>query len=460
METELQKELEELRMRHKEMVDRNKAELEAIKELSVQAEMTNPQIPMSPLKSTKRVILSMTLPNEMVEFAPKETQKAKKVEISTQIDNQTPVNDTNQLMQGLYQSSATIELDENAVAYENIISNETELKVTEEFESNNTSEFRKIWSEGSAIRYVAADCCWKGHEFFVAYKTNLKDKQGFILKRDVNNLTQSVRYECPTQPTCLAMVPHSPDCFIVGGNTGLLYLYDTREKQNPVAQSHRWDECHYSQIVGLLFIKDRILLSIAADGSVYSWNIDALASPIQELHMSKFKTQGARPTCASEYSTGNILIGSEDGSVVSKSQTKKEETEIEKYDGMITGIDFRQGSKGQRDSYCVTTLGGVAEVRSVNKDSSDNKTMKKIVSLTESYVACCWQPNSRPVFVACRSDGTISLIDAMDDSNADLNVVLDSIATCCKFSNDGKYLFVGTIDSNSHLLICPTTVSV
>lgn len=455
METELQKQLEELRSRHQEMIDRRMAELEAIKELSVQAEFSNSNIPISPVKQTKKVLLSMTSPSETVEFAPKDSAQIKKVAISTQIENQIPINDDQQKPQSYYDQTTVLELDQNSVSFENINNTDSEVNETINIETSNTSEFRKIWSEPAVVRYVASDCCWKGHEFYVSYKTNLKDKLGFILKRDINNILQSVRYDCPTQPTCIAMVPHSSDCFVVGGNTGLIYLYDTREKQNPVSQSQRWNKCHCSQIVGLIFVKDRNLLSVAADGSVYMWDIDALASPLDtDLHMSRYKLQGARPTCVTYTDIGNILIGSEDGSVISKGKTKNEETKIQQYDGMITSIDFRPGSKGQRSAYCITTLDGVVEVR------SDSKSLKKIVSLTESYVSCCWQPNPRLCFAACRSDGFVTLVDVLEDSNAELNVNLDSIATCCKFSNDGKYLFVGTIDSNSHILSCPITVSV
>ena len=91
--------------------------------------------------------------------------------------------------------------------------------------------------------------------------------------------------------------------------------------------------------------------------------------------------------------------------------------------------------------------------------SDYGKTLKKVESLTESYVGCAWQPQTpRQCFCACRSDGIVSLIDC-DQSENELSYNLESIATCCRFSNDGKHLCVGTIDENVSVLTCPTLAS-
>ena len=455
MDQDLQKQLEDLRRKHQEVIQKKNAELDAIKELSVAPETVQQTTISASQGSSKKVTLSMTEPKETVELRPKEEVKIEKFTKSTQSEQQFDENSLQNENADNYTQNAVIEIDEKSQTSFDYTNDGYENNVADYDNSSSTSEFTKIWSEKADSRYCATDCQWRGRELLVTYKTNLKNKSGYILRRDINSLSQATKYECPSQPTSITCVPRSNDTFIVGGNTGLIFLYDTREKANPVAQTQRWNACHTCQIIGQLFVSDRRFISVGADGSIYMWELDNLAAPIkQELHMSQYKSQGSRPTAVASTDIGNLLVGFEDGSVFTKgTKGTKDEERIMKFGGPITGIDFRPGSKGQRSSFVVSSLDGVTEV------ISNGKTLKKVESLTESYVGCAWQPQTpRQCFCACRSDGIVSLIDC-DQSENELSYNLESIATCCRFSNDGKHLCVGTIDENVSVLTCPTLAS-
>ena len=450
MDQDLQKQLEELRRKHQEVIQKKNAELDAIKELSVAPETVQQTTISSNHGSSKKVTLSMTEPKETVELKPKEEIKIEKFTKSTQSEQieTDPLQNENSEN---YTQNAVIEIDEKSqMAFD--YTNEGDDLNFQTYHSLSSSEFTKIWNEKAESRYCATDCQWRGRELLVTYKTNLKNRSGYILKRDINSLSSATKYECPSQPTSITCVPRSNDLFVVGGNTGLLFLYDTREKSNPVAQTQRWNACHTCQIIGQVFVSDRRLISVAADGSIYLWELDNLAAPIkQELHMSQYKSQGSRPTAVTSTDIGNLLVGFEDGSIFTKgTKGTKDEERILKYGGPITGIDFRPGFKGQRSSFVVSSLDGVTEV------VSNGKTLKKVESLTESFVGCVWQPQTvRQCFCACRSDGLVSLYDVDGENGTELSYNLESIATCCRFSSDGRHLCVGTIDENVSVLTCP-----
>ena len=115
--------------------------------------------------------------------------------------------------------------------------------------------------------------------FAVAVRQFSTTGEGIVSVRNAKTPQNSIDLRIPSQPTTVKFVPRTTDLILVGSISGQIYLYDKRSStDSPVAQTQRWNSCHYAQIISTIFTVQRQFLSIAADGTFFTWDLDSLGS--------------------------------------------------------------------------------------------------------------------------------------------------------------------------------------
>ena len=439
---QLQKQLDELRKRRQEIIQKRNAELEAIKELKVSPE---PEIVQDHQKKSKSndVQLSFARPVKDISFNPvqhavytRATQAdlmpdpvvvEKKPDVHLSIDDES-------------QTTFDYVVEDNIIAQNDVPT----------ISFGPTSDYEIIWSHSKQVdtRKVPTAIDWSGSTFATALRHFASVGEGIVSIRNAKTPDNATEVRVPSQPTTVKFVPRSTDMFIVGTISGLIFLYDKRAQDTPVAQTQRWNSCHYAQIVSTIFTVQRRFLSIAADGSIYSWDIDSLSSCLSKDPLPNSSAQMVRPTAACLNDLGKVIIGFEDGKVASRSINKEAPLEtIATFNGPITGMSFRQSSRGYRSALAVSSLDCNLSV------FSGEKKTKEYTSITDAYLGCEWRPAQSPVLATLRSDGRVLIYDITQ--NDERSVELPAMGCCSAFSAEGNMLCVGCIDSTIHLINCP-----
>ena len=115
------------------------------------------------------------------------------------------------------------------------------------------------------------------------------------------------------------------------------------------------------------------------------------------------------------------------------------------YSSSITCIDTKEDG----DNYVVSTLGGIVEVY------HKTQKLKSYIDLKEAYVCCRWIPQTKSQFATFSSKNLISFIDLSLNSPILSSHKLKSPPICAKFSDDGRLLLYGSLDSQIHLIETP-----
>lgn len=448
---QLQRQLEELRKQRQEIIQKRNAEYEAIKELTIQPEAQATQAKLK--KQAQQKHLTLEHRTDEVEVAPTEIAKyTRAVQADTMPERIVEI-----------KPDYKVEIDENSRTTYDYINEATgsggkaAIPFIKQFQQAvssyaqnlpRSSDISIFWSSPAGHRFPTA-IDWTDHSFAVANRkaTTIKG-EGYVALHDIGNLDKPIEIPVSAQPTTIKFVPRSDDLVIVGGATGLIYLYDSRLPQPLVTQTQRWNACHNAQVISTLFIADRQFMSIGADGSMFHWDIDSLSKPVAKDPLPNSKSQIVNPTAACMNDMGNIVIGFEDGSVITRSTAVGSKVEqLTKQNGSITSLDFRQRTRGHQSVLAVTSLDGTITIW------TNNKCVNKFENLTDLYVGCCWRPCPNQYLVTARSDNVVVFSDL--DQKYEKKVTLPSMASCLKFSPDGNMLTAGCLDGSIHIITCP-----
>lgn len=448
---QLQRQLEDLRKRRQEIVQKRNAEFEAIKELAVAPEPA-PKQDQNAAKKEKEQHLSIERPidqdtsyspiqhalytrSTQADFLPEPVVIEKKPDIKLSIDDQSEKN-----FEYVFEDTAQV-------------SNEQQTLI----EFGQTSDYQCVWSSPQDNRRfpTSIDWCMNNLTFAVAVRQFSAAGEGIVSIRNPKSPQNSIDLRIPSQPTTVKFVPRTTDLILVGSLSGQIYLYDKRKStDSPVAQTQRWNSCHYAQVISTIFTVQRQFLSIAADGSFFTWDLDQLGTPLSKDPLPNSKAEMIRPTCAVLDDLGKVVVGFEDGLVASRSINKESALEeITRRQGPITGLSFRQSSRGFRSALAVSSIDCTLSVFSGEKET------KAISLITGSFVGCEWRPSLpsstsvSPVLAALGSDNKVSLYDIAQDDVRSFD--LPAMGCCSAFSSDGNMLCVGCIDGSYHLVNCP-----
>ncbi|KAK8842595.1 hypothetical protein M9Y10_025453 [Tritrichomonas musculus] len=449
---QLQRQLEELRKRRQEIIQKRNAEFEAIKELAVAPEPT-PKKEQIEEKKEKEQHLSIERPidqdttlnpvqhalytrSTQADFLPNPVVVEKKPDVKISIDEQSEKNFE-------YVSEESIQVSNDQPTLLNF---------------GPTSDYQIIWSSPQDNRRFPSsiDWCMNNTTFAVAVRQFSTTGEGIVSVRNAKTPQNSIDLRIPSQPTTVKFVPRTTDLILVGSISGQIYLYDKRSStDSPVAQTQRWNSCHYAQIISTIFTVQRQFLSIAADGTFFTWDLDSLGSCLSKDPLPNSEAQMIRPTCAVINDLNKVVIGFEDGLVASRSINKESQLEeITRSTGPITGLSFRQSSRGFRSALAVSSIDCTLSV------FSGEKMTKEIALITGSFVGCEWRPTPlststtvSPVLAALKSDNKVSLYDIAQDDERSFQ--LPAMGCCTSFSGEGNMLCVGCIDGSYHLVNCP-----
>lgn len=451
----LQKQLVELKKRRQEIIQKRNAELEAIKELAVAPEPQS-KIEQSPMKKSKDKYLSIERPNDQdVDLTPVQHTFYTR-SIQADLIAEAPI----------VEKSSTVHLaiDDNSQNYFDYITDDVSNQNQDPSTILNfgpTSEYQIVWSSSPDNRKFpsAIDWCDTSPSFAVAVRNFSLQGEGVVSIHHANSPQNSIELKIPAPPTTVKFIPRTADQVLVGTLSGLLFLYDKRtSNESPVYQTQRWSSCHYSQIISTIFTGNRRFISLDADGSIFTWDLDSFGSCLSKDFLPNSKSQMIRPTCADTNDLGKVIIGFEDGRVAAYSHSVNKELELDEIchnSGSITGLSFRQSSRGFRSALAVSSIDCTLSI------FSGEKKTKEIQLINESFLDCKWRPSSSqnsltaapPVLCALTSDKKAVLYDIAHDDERSFE--LPAMGCCTSFSTDGNMLCVGCIDGSYHLINCP-----
>lgn len=322
-------------------------------------------------------------------------------------------------------------------------------KIDDENMFKYTSDYSIFWSKNQTGRLIPNDVDWSDQWFSVSLKNIGKNNDGFVRLQNLTGLDkEDYVLKLQGQPTTVRFLPHSNDVLVVGSLSGLVFLFDKRVQNTPVAQTQRYNSCHYSQIVSTIFTVQKQFITIAEDGTIFKWDLDSIGSPLAKDSFSNTKSQLIRPTDAC-LNDNQLYVGFENGTVIQRSLNKDSTIkELHTFDGPITGLSYKQGSKKYQGALAISSLDC-----SLNIWSNDN-IIKTYESNIDSYVDCKWSPSNLPVLAGFRSDSKVIIYD-IENSSKETSINVPSIPTCSGFSQDGNILFTGCIDGSYHLIHCP-----
>jgi len=294
----------------------------------------------------------------------------------------------------------------------------------------------------------AVECIWNSHNIMVCVRNGFDiENNGHILIKDVNSNQDSMIFNCNQQPTSISMTPNSGSCFVVGDSSGLVHLMDMRIPKGKVYESSHTMKSQVSLINGLSFINDYRFMSMSPDGDLNLWEIrnNSLKNCEQIDLNEKFDNIGC-PTSISGIKGGTIRIGCDNGDIVSfVGYDLSQMVKSQHYSSSITCIDTKEDG----DNYVVSTLGGIVEVY------HKTQKLKSYIDLKEAYVCCRWIPQTKSQFATFSSKNFISLIDLSLNSPILSSHKLKSPPICARFSDDGRLLLYGSLDSQIHLIETP-----
>ncbi|KAH0788571.1 cytoplasmic dynein 1 intermediate chain isoform X3 [Histomonas meleagridis] len=428
----LQKQLEELKKKREEIVKKRNAECDAIKELTISPEpkilgdSTNQDI------SKKQ--FSLEIINEEITVEPKVIPKYTKdiqVDIIPESKPQIEVKEKPIIHIEIEESPTSI-VD---IAYEET-SEPTQVPI---YKSNNYSIF---WSKTLDNRYFPTSIDWSFQQFAVSLRQVPSTKEGLINIHSSFSPDKFQQLKLSCQPTTVKFLPRSSDVLIAGSSSGRIFLFDKRAQGTPIIETPRYNPSHYSQVISTLPTVQNQFISVASDGTIFCWDIDAMTKPIFDDHISNIQ-----PTVAC-ISDSQLFIGLEDGQVLQRSINKgSQSTKILSFDGPITGLSFKHGTKTSRSALAISSMDCSLCIW------SNESSVRTFETNGDAFVGCEWVPNANGVIAGMRGDAKVTLYNMNEGEKS--SFALPAVPVCEEFSSDGGIFCVGCTDGSYHLIGFP-----